>query len=76
MTNEPPSNPAFAFAIYASTAATAAIVALRDANLIDGDEIKKLAENLTICRLVAGSEPRLIEHAELLLDMLLPGSRS
>ena len=51
MTNEPPSNPAFAFAIYASTAATAAIVALRDANLIDGDEIKKLAENLTICRL-------------------------
>ena len=65
-------NPALAFAIYASTASTAAIVALRNAGLVDDTIVKQLVENLTMCRQISGSEPRLIEHAELLMDMLLP----
>jgi len=63
-------NPELAFAIYASTAATLAVVKLKEAGLVSDDELAALVENLTICRRAAGQTPRLVEHAELLTDIL------
>lgn len=70
----PNDDPALAFALYASTAATVAVAALRAAKLLDDAHVDQLVENLTLCRQISGGEPALIEHAELLLDVLLgPG---
>lgn len=64
-------DPAFAFAMYASTASTIAVAALRNAGILDDQIIQSLVQNLTMCRTIAGNEPKLIEHAEHLTDMLL-----
>ncbi len=71
MANEPHPDPALAFALYASTAATMAISALRDAGLVDKATIDLLVASLTTSRRLAGNEPRMVEHAELLTDLLL-----
>jgi hypothetical protein len=70
MTDQRPSEPALAFALYASTAATEAINALRRNGLIDESEVTNLIQVLTTCRTFAGSNPVLIEHAESLIDLL------
>lgn len=64
-------NTALALAIYASTAATTCAIALRNAGLIDQANIDQLVTHLTRCRAIAGDEPAMIEHAELLTDLLL-----
>ena len=71
MNDQKRNDPALAFAIYASSAATMAISALRAANIVNKEVIDQLVENLTRCRLHAGDDPVLIEHAELLTDLLL-----
>ena len=71
MSNEMQEDPALAFALYASTAATMAISSLRAANLVDKTTINLLLASLTNCRPLIGTDPRLIEHTELLTDLLL-----
>lgn len=71
MSNEKTEDPALAFALYASTAATMAISSLRAADLVDNATINLLLASLTNCRPLIGNEPMLIEHAELLTDLLL-----
>ena len=63
-------DPALALAFYASTAATEAINVLRRHGLIDQSEVDNLITNLTVCRTIAGANPMVIEHAELLTDLL------
>ncbi len=76
MAEDMSNNPALAFAIYASTAATAAVAALREAGLIEEADVQRLVANLTLCRQISGDVPALIEHAELLTDILLdPAAR-
>lgn len=66
-------NPELAFAVYASTASTVAIRALKEAGILQDETINELVKNLVICRQAAGQTPRLVEHAELLTDILLSG---
>lgn len=68
-------DPALALSLYASTAASAALVALKNMGRIEQANIDQLIQTLTICRKASGDEPMLIEHAELLLDMLLDQSK-
>lgn len=71
MSDETIEDPALAFALYASTAATMAISSLRAADLVDKMTISLLLASLTNCRPLIGNDPRLIEHTELLTDLLL-----
>lgn len=64
-------NPELAFAVYASTAATLAIDALRRAGLVNEGDIALLIDNLAICTQSAVQKPELAGHAEMLLDQLL-----
>ena len=70
MADQDEGNPALALAIYASTAATEAINVLRRHGLIDQSEVDNLITSLTACRTIAGTNPMVIEHAELLTDIL------
>ena len=76
MDDLPKNDPAFAFAVYAATAATAAVTSLRKAGLMRQDNVDDLVRNLTICRQRAGNDARLIEVAELLTDMLMDQSKA
>ena len=70
MADQDEGNPALALAIYASLAATEAINVLRRHGLIDQSEVDSLITNLTACRTIGGTNPMVIEHAELLTDIL------
>ena len=69
-------NPALALAIYAATAASVAVNALQRAKLIEQFEVDGLVEALTMCRQRAGDDPRVIELAEIVIDLLLDPSRT
>ncbi len=63
--------PEMALALYASTAATLAVKGLQRAGHVTGPEIGALVDNLMACRTIAGQDPRIEEHIELLTDQLL-----
>lgn len=70
---EPGVSAEMALAIYASTAATAAIVVLREVKVMDANNIRRLVDNLMACRLAANNNPGIEKHLDLLFDLLLPG---
>lgn len=66
---------ALALAMYSSMAATMAVTALRKAEILQNGDVTYLVDFLTQTRQIAGKEPTLIEHAELLTDMLQASTR-
>ena len=70
MAEHVPSDPALAFALYASTAATFAVAALQEAGLLPDGQVQLLMQNLNACLGSVGPDPRVHEHGELLLDRL------
>lgn len=69
-------NPALALAIFTATASSVAINTLQRANLIEQAEVDKLVQALTACRQRAGDDPRVVEIAEIVTDVLLDPSRT
>lgn len=63
--------PEMTLAIYASTAATVAIKALIRTGMLSDEPIDELAENLRQCLRASRPSPRLEQHVELLIHMLL-----
>ena len=67
----PEISPEMALALYASTAATAAIGTLRNHGLMNTSTIAELSQTLAVCAGMMGTQPpRLIEHIEKLQDRL------
>ncbi|MBK8373872.1 hypothetical protein [Sphingorhabdus sp.] len=70
MSEQPTQDPATILALYASTAATTAIMALRKEGLLGAETLDTLIGGLTSSKTGLANDAKALAHADLLISLL------